>query len=128
MLICVLSLMQIEHARAGSDMTVDNITSALNNARLLQLRTGSGTIIVNCEEYDDICTGTPSWNKDSSAIERYFRGREENPDSTGLVMKTIGLSPFGPLQLCGQKQTGTELSLKIAQSNNSILSDAIAAS
>jgi len=107
-LICVLSLMQIEHARAGSDMTVDNITSALNNARLLPLRTGSGTIIVNCEEYDDICTGTPSWNKDSSAIERYFRGREENPDSTGLVMKTIGLSPFGPLQLCGQKQTGTE--------------------
>ena len=76
MLICVLSLMQIEHARAGSDMTVDNITSALNNARLLQLRTGSGTIIVNCEEYDDICTGTPSWNKDSSAIERYFRGQE----------------------------------------------------
>ena len=100
-LICVLSLMvlrlmQIELARAGSYMTVDSITSALNNARLLPLRTESGTILVNCEENDGIYTDDPSQDKESSAVERYLKVREENPDNTDLIMKTMGLSPLGP--------------------------------
>ena len=125
-LICVLSLMvlrlmQIELARAGSYMTVDSITSALNNARLLPLRTESGTILVNCEENDGIYTDDPSQDKESSAVERYLKVREENPDNTDLIMKTMGLSPLGPFNSVDK----TKLSLKIAQSNNSILGDAI---
>ena len=125
-LICVLSLMvlrlmQIELARAGSYMTVDSITSALNNARLLPLRTESGTILVNCEENDGIYTDDPSQDKESGAVERYLRVREQNPDSTDLIMKTLGLSPLGPFNSVDK----TKLSLKIAQSNNSILGDAI---
>ena len=125
-LICVLSLMvlrlmQIELARAGSYMTVDSITSALNNARLLPLRTESGTILVNCEENDGIYTDDPSQDKESSAVERYLKVREENPDNTDLIMKTMGLSPLGPFNSVDK----TKLALKIAQSNNSILGDAI---
>ena len=125
-LICVLSLMvlrlmQIELARAGSYMTVDSITRALHNARLLPLRTESGTILVNCEENDGIYTDDPSQDKDSGAVERYLRVREQNPDSTDLIMKTLGLSPLGPFNSVDK----TKLSLKIAQSNNSILGDAI---
>jgi len=125
-LICVLALMvlrlmQIELARAGSYMTVDSITSALNNARLLPLRTESGTILVNCEENDGIYTDDPSQDKESSAVERYLKVREENPDNTDLIMKTMGLSPLGPFNSVDK----TKLSLKIAQSNNSILGDAI---
>ena len=126
MLICVLSLMvlrlmQIELARAGSYMTVDSITRALHNARLLPLRTESGTILVNCEENDGIYTDDPSQDKESGAVERYLRVREQNPDSTDLIMKTLGLSPLGPFNSVDK----TKLSLKIAQSNNSILGDAI---
>ena len=125
-LICVLSLMvlrlmQIELARAGSYMTVDSITSALNNARLLPLRTESGTILVNCEENEGIYTDDPSEDKELSATERYLKVREENPDSTDLIMKTMGLSPLGPFNSVDK----TKLALKIAQSNNSILGDAI---
>ena len=125
-LICVLSLMvlrlmQIELARAGSYMTVDSITRALHNARLLPLRTESGTILVNCEENDGIYTDDPSQDKESGAVERYLRVREQNPDSTDLIMKTLGLSPLGPFNSVDK----TKLSLKIAQSNNSILGDAI---
>ena len=125
-LICVLSLMvlrlmQIELARAGSYMTVDSITSALNNARLLPLRTESGTILVNCEENDGIYTDDTSQDKESSVAERYLKVREENPDSTDLIMKTMGLSPLGPFNSVDK----TKLALKIAQSNNSILGDAI---
>ena len=125
-LICVLSLMvlrlmQIELARAGSYMTVDSITSALNNARLLPLRTESGTILVNCEENEGIYTDDPSQDKESSAVERYLKVREENPDNTDLIMKTMGLSPLGPFNSVDK----TKLALKIAQSNNSILGDAI---
>jgi len=125
-LICVLSLMvlrlmQIELARAGSYMTVDSITSALNNARLLPLRTESGTILVNCEENEGIYTDDPLEDKELSATERYLKVREENPDSTDLIMKTMGLSPLGPFNSVDK----TKLSLKIAQSNNSILGDAI---
>ena len=125
-LICVLSLMvlrlmQIELARAGSYMTVDSIISALNNACILPLRTESGTILVNCEENDGIYTDDPSQDKESGAVERYLRVREQNPDSTDLIMKTLGLSPLGPFNSVDK----TKLSLKIAQSNNSILSDAI---
>ena len=125
-LICVLSLMvlrlmQIELARAGSYMTVGSITSALNNARLLPLRTESGTILVNCEENDGIYTDDPSQDKESSAVERYLKVREENPDNTDLIMKTMGLSPLGPFNSVDK----TKLALKIAQSNNSILGDAI---
>ena len=114
-------LMQIELARAGSYMTVDSITSALNNARLLPLRTESGTILVNCEENDGIYTDDPSQDKESSAVERYLKVREENPDNTDLIMKTMGLSPLGPFNSVDK----TKLALKIAQSNNSILGDAI---
>ena len=76
-LICVLSLMvlrlmQIELARAGSYMTVGSITSALNNARLLPLRTESGTILVNCEENEGIYTDDPLEDKERSATERYL--------------------------------------------------------
>ena len=53
--------------------------------------------------------------------ERYLKVCEENPDSTDLIMKTMGLSPLGPFNSVDK----TKLSLKIAQSNNSILSDAI---
>ena len=125
-LICVLSLMvlrlmQIELARAGSYMTVGSITSALNNARLLPLRTESGTILVNCEENEGIYTDDPSEDKELSATERYLKVREENPDSTDLIMKTMGLSPLGPFNSVDK----TKLALKIAQSNNSILGDAI---
>ena len=125
-LICVLSLMvlrlmQIELARAGSYMTVDSITSALNNARLLPLRTESGTILVNCEENEGIYTDDPLEDKELSATERYLKVREENPDSTDLIMKTMGLSPLGPFNSVDK----TKLALKIAQSNNSILGDAI---
>ena len=125
-LICVLSLMvlrlmQIELARAGSYMTVGSITSALNNARLLPLRTESGTILVNCEENEGIYTDDPSQDKESSAVERYLKVREENPDNTDLIMKTMGLSPLGPFNSVDK----TKLALKIAQSNNSILGDAI---
>ena len=125
-LICVLSLMvlrlmQIELARAGSYMTVDSITSALNNARLLPLRTESGTILVNGEENEGIYTDDPLEDKELSATERYLKVREENPDSTDLIMKTMGLSPLGPFNSVDK----TKLSLKIAQSNNSILGDAI---
>ena len=125
-LICVLSLMvlrlmQIELARAGSYMTVDSITSALNNARLLPLRTESGTILVNSEENEGIYTDDPSEDKELSATERYLKVREENPDSTDLIMKTMGLSPLGPFNSVDK----TKLALKIAQSNNSILGDAI---
>ena len=125
-LICVLSLMvlrlmQIELARAGSYMTVGSITSALNNARLLPLRTESGTILVNCEENEGIYTDDPLEDKELSATERYFKVREENPDSTDLIMKTMGLSPLGPFNSVDK----TKLALKIAQSNNSILGDAI---
>ena len=125
-LICVLALMvlrlmQIELARAGSYMTVDSITSALNNARLLPLRTESGTILVNCEENEGIYTDDPSQDKESSAVERYLKVREENPDNTDLIMKTMGLSPLGPFNSVDK----TKLALKIAQSNNSILGDAI---
>ena len=125
-LICVLSLMvlrlmQIELARAGSYMTVGSITSALNNARLLPLRTESGTILVNCEENDRFSTDDPSQDKESSAVERYLKVREENPDNTDLIMKTMGLSPLGPFNSVDK----TKLALKIAQSNNSILGDAI---
>ena len=125
-LICVLALMvmrlmQIELARAGSYMTVDSIISAHNNACILPLRTESGTILVNCEENDGIYTGDPSGDKVLSATERYLKVREENPDSTDLIMKTMGLSPLGPFNSVDK----TKLSLKIAQSNNSILSDAI---
>ena len=125
-LICVLSLMvlrlmQIELARAGSYMTVGSITSALNNARLLPLRTESGTILVNCEENEGIYTDDPLEDKELSATERYLKVREENPDSTDLIMKTMGLSPLGPFNSVDK----TKLALKIAQSNNSILGDAI---
>ena len=125
-LICVLSLMvlrlmQIELARAGSYMTVGSITRALHNARLLPLRTERGTILVNCEENDGIYTDDPSQDKESGAVERYLRVREQNPDSTDLIMKTLGLSPLGPFNSVDK----TKLSLKIAQSNNSILGDAI---
>ena len=125
-LICVLSLMvlrlmQIELARAGSYMTVDSITRALHNARLLPLRTESGTILVNCEENEGIYTDAPSQDKESSAVERYLKVREENPDNTDLIMKTMGLSPLGPFNSVDK----TKLALKIAQSNNSILGDAI---
>ena len=125
-LICVLSLMvlrlmQIELAGAGSYMTVGSITRALHNARLLPLRTESGTILVNCEENDGIYTDDPSQDKESGAVERYLRVREQNPDSTDLIMKTLGLSPLGPFNSVDK----TKLSLKIAQSNNSILGDAI---
>ena len=125
-LICVLSLMvlrlmQIELARAGSYMTVDSITSALNNARLLPLRTESGTILVNGEENEGIYTDDPLEDKELSATERYLKVREENPDSTDLIMKTMGLSPLGPFNSVDK----TKLALKIAQSNNSILGDAI---
>ena len=125
-LICVLSLMvlrlmQIELARAGSYMTVGSITSALNNARLLPLRTESGTILVNCEENEVIYTDDPLEDKELSATERYLKVREENPDSTDLIMKTMGLSPLGPFNSVDK----TKLALKIAQSNNSILGDAI---
>ena len=125
-LICVLSLMvlrlmQIELARAGSYMTVGSITSALNNARLLPLRTESGTILVNSEENEGIYTDDPSEDKELSATERYLKVREENPDSTDLIMKTMGLSPLGPFNSVDK----TKLALKIAQSNNSILGDAI---
>ena len=125
-LICVLSLMvlrlmQIELARAGSYMTVGSITSALNNARLLPLRTESGTILVNCEENEGIYTDDPLEDKELSATERYLKVRAENPDSTDLIMKTMGLSPLGPFNSVDK----TKLALKIAQSNNSILGDAI---
>ena len=125
-LICVLSLMvlrlmQIELARAGSYMTVDSITRALHNARLLPLRTESGTILVNCEENEGIYTDDPLEDKELSATERYLKVREENPDSTDLIMKTMGLSPLGPFNSVDK----TKLALKIAQSNNSILGDAI---
>ena len=125
-LICVLSLMvlrlmQIELTRAGSYMTVGSITSALNNARLLPLRTESGTILVNCEENEGIYTDDPLEDKELSATERYLKVREENPDSTDLIMKTMGLSPLGPFNSVDK----TKLALKIAQSNNSILGDAI---
>ena len=109
------------HVLAGSYMTVDSITSALNNARLLPLRTESGTILVNCEENDGIYTDDPSQDKESSAVERYLKVREENPDNTDLIMKTMGLSPLGPFNSVDK----TKLALKIAQSNNSILGDAI---
>ena len=102
-------------------MTVDSITRALHNARLLPLRTESGTILVNCEENDGIYTDDPSQDKESGAVERYLRVREQNPDSTDLIMKTLGLSPLGPFNSVDK----TKLSLKIAQSNNSILGDAI---
>ena len=125
-LICVLSLMvlrlmQIELARAGSYMTVDSITRALHNARLLPLRTERGTILVNCEENEGIYTDDPLEDKELSATERYLKVREENPDSTDLIMKTMGLSPLGPFNSVDK----TKLALKIAQSNNSILGDAI---
>ena len=125
-LICVLALMvlrlmQIELAKAGRYMTVDNITSALNNARLLPLRTESGTVLVNCEENDGIYTEKRSEDKELSATERYLKVRKENPDNTDLIMKTMGLSPLGPFNSVDK----TKLALKIAQSNNSILGDAI---
>ena len=113
-LICVLALMvmrlmQIELARAGSYMTVDSIISALNNACILPLRTESGTILVSCGGNDGIYTDDPAQDKEGSAVERYLKVREENPDSTDLIMKTMGLSPLGPFNsVCGQNQTVTE--------------------
>ena len=76
---------------------------------LMPLRTESGTILVNCEENNGIYTGDPSGDKVLSATERYLKVREENPDSTDLIRKTMGLSPLGPFNsVCGQNQTVTE--------------------
>ena len=88
---------------------------------LMPLRTESGTILVSCGGNDGIYTDDPAQDKEGSAVERYLKVREENPDSTDLIMKTMGLSPLGPFNSVDK----TKLSLKIAQSNNSILSDAI---
>ena len=58
---------------------------------------------------DGIYTDDPSQDKEGSAVERYLKVREENPDSTDLIMKTMGLSPLGPFNsVCGQNQTVTE--------------------
>ena len=79
---------------------------------LMPLRTESGTILVSCGGNDGIYTDDPAQDKEGSAVERYLKVREENPDSTDLIMKTMGLSPLGPFNsVCGQNQTVTEHSV-----------------
>ena len=124
-LICVLALMiirlmQIELGKDGRYMTVKDITNALGNARDMPMRTKDRTILVNCAEYSDIYSEAPK-DKEAGAEELYIREREQNPDKTDLIMKTMGLSPLGRFNSVEK----AKLALRIPQSDSSILGTAI---
>ena len=112
--------MQIELGKDGRYMTVKDITNALGNARVMPMRTKDRTILVNCAEYSDIYSEAPK-DKEAGAEELYIREREQNPDKTDLIMKTMGLSPLGRFNSVEK----AKLALRIPQSDSSILGTAI---